>query len=105
MKRNMNLKAGVGFLLFFVMAQNVQAQRTSSKRRGNNPTNNNTTQQADTTGQPNTTNNITSRPVYDPNSTIPYIIDSSGLSDTVVKKSLRVDNAFDKSSLTKRIPL
>ena len=30
---------------------------------------------------------------------------SSGMSDTMVKKSLRNDNAFDKSSLNARTPL
>ena len=94
------MKCGVSLLVLFVLAQDLHAQRTNKRR--NNQT---TTQPTDTTGQPNVTNNINSRPVYDPNATIPYIIDSSGLSDTLVKRSLRNENAFDKSSLTKRIPL
>ena len=36
---------------------------------------------------------------------MPIVVDSTGISDTAVKKSLRNDNAFDKSSVNARTPL
>lgn len=50
-------------------------------------------------------NNNQQPTAYDPYGGLPIIVDSSGVTDTVVRKSLRNDNAFDKSNLTARTPL
>ena len=50
-------------------------------------------------------NNNTQPSGYNPYGNIPIVVDSTGVSDTMVKKSLRNDNAFDKSSLNARTPL
>jgi len=101
--KNIVIKSGVMFLLATLLIQGANAQRTGRKK----PTNNNNTQPIDTTGKPGQqqVNNITQPSGFNPYGNIPIIIDSSGISDTVVKKSLRNDNAFDKSSLTSRTPL
>jgi gliding motility associated protien GldN len=100
--KNFVIKGGVLFLLAILLVQGADAQRTGRRR-----TNNNNTQPKDTTGQPaqQQVNNITQPSGYNPYGSIPIVIDSSGVSDTIVKKSLRNDNAFDKSSLTSRTPL
>jgi gliding motility associated protien GldN len=96
------IKCGVLFLLATLIVQGVNAQR-SGRRRPNN----NNTQPKDTTGKPGQqqVTNVTQPSGFNPYGNIPIVIDSSGISDTVVKKSLRNDNAFDKSSLTSRTPL
>lgn len=85
-------------------------QSADAQRSGRRPRNNTTpaTNPGDTTkpvGNETMQVNNNTVPNSDPYANIPITIDSSGLSDTVVKKSLRNDNAFDKSSLTKRNPL
>ena len=101
--KNIVIKSGVMLLLATLLMQGANAQRQGRKRTNNN----NNTQPKDTTGQPGQQqiNNVTQPSNYNPYGNIPIVIDSSGVSDTVVKKSLRNDNAFDKSSLTKRTPL
>jgi gliding motility associated protien GldN len=42
---------------------------------------------------------------YNPYGNIPIVVDSSGESNNVIKKSLRNDNAFDKSGSNERTPL
>jgi gliding motility associated protien GldN len=98
MKMNF-LKFAICLIAAGLLVSQADAQRTPRKRQ-NNPT----TQPQDTTGQQQV-NNVTNAAKYDPYGNLPIKIDSSGLTDTVVKKSLRNDNAFDKSSLTSRIPL
>jgi gliding motility associated protien GldN len=85
----------VVFAAFLVA--NADAQR-SGRKRTTTPAGNNqqTTQQQ---------NNNTQPSGYNPYGNIPIVVDSSGVSDTMVKKSLRNDNAFDKSSLNARTPL
>jgi gliding motility associated protien GldN len=99
MKMNF-LKFGICIIVAGLLVSQADAQRTSKRRN-----NNNTNQPKDTTGQQQVNNNVTNAPKYDPYGNLPIKIDSSGLTDTIVKKSLRTDNAFDKSSLTSRIPL
>jgi gliding motility associated protien GldN len=102
--KNAFVKCSLLLLVVACNTQSVEAQR-SGRKRNNNPA---TTNPSDTTKRPGfdqQQNNNNTVPGYDPYGNIPIIIDSSGLSDTVVKKSLRNDNAFDKSSLTKRNPL
>ena len=57
------------------------------------------------TTQPTTTTNNNQPTGYNPYGNVPIEVDSSGVSDTVVKKSLRNDNAYDKSSVNARTPL
>src|SRR6476469_4655867 len=80
-----------------LVTADVNAQRAGRRR---NPS----TSPA-TTNQPTTTTNNTQPSVYNPYGNIPIEVDSSGMADTVVKKSLRNDNAFDKSSVSARTPL
>jgi gliding motility associated protien GldN len=79
-----------------LLTANASAQR-GNRKRTNTPAGNNqqTTQQQ----------NNNTQPSYNPYGNIPIVVDSSGVSDTMVKKSLRNDNAFDKSSLNARTPL
>lgn len=81
-----------------LIVTNVDAQR-SGRRRTTTPPAGNTqeTQQQ--------TNNNTQPSGYSPYGNIPIVVDSSGVSDTLVKKSLRNDNAYDKSSVNMRTPL
>jgi len=80
-----------------LLVVNAEAQRSGRKRTTTNAAGNNqqTTQQQ----------NNNTQPAYNPYGNIPIVVDSSGISDTAVKKSLRNDNAFDKSSLNARTPL
>jgi len=84
------------FCLFAVaIALNADAQRTGKKRGNNQP--------KDTTGQQQINNN---QPInYNPYGNIPIRVDSSGMSDTATRKSLRPDNATDRPSIMERTPL
>ena len=88
---------GCLFVCLVVLVADADAQRTGRRR---NPT---TTQP--TTNQPTTTTNNTQPSGYNPYGNVPIEVDSSGMADTVVKKSLRNDNAYDKSSVNARSPL
>ncbi|MBL7732655.1 MAG: gliding motility protein GldN [Chitinophagaceae bacterium] len=100
--KNLIIKACMCSAFILLMVQSADAQRTGRRRA-----NNNTGQQpTDTSGQGNQQNNINTPPSsYNPYANIPIRVDSSGVNDGVVKKSLRQDNAFDKSGLTQRTPL
>ncbi len=98
------VKTCLCLLALVLTVQSVDAQRSGRRRTTGNPT----TNPGDTTkpkGNENQQINNVVTPGYDPYANIPIIIDSSGLSDTLVRKSLRNDNAFDKSSLMQRNPL
>jgi len=95
--KSMILKTGVLTLLLAAMVSSADAQR-GNKKRANQPA---TTNPQETQQQ----NNNTQPSGYNPYGNIPIVVDSSGVSDTLVKKSLRNDNAFDKSSLNDRTPL
>lgn len=82
--------------LVALVATSADAQRTGRRRPGST---------APTTNQPTTTTNNTQPSGYSPYGNIPIEVDSSGVADTIVKKSLRNDNAFDKSSVSARTPL
>jgi gliding motility associated protien GldN len=101
--KNLFVKSCLCLIGALFILQSVDAQRTGRRRANTgNP------QPADTIpGRINQQqNNNNAQPSgYNPYGNIPIEIDSSGVSDTLVKKSLRQDNAFDKSSLTARIPL
>src|SRR5688572_25817152 len=91
------LKSGLFLLLTALVVSEVNAQRQGRRRTGTNPT----TQ--DTTGQQ--VNNVNRPSGYDPYGGLPIRVDSTGIGDTAIRKSLRNDNAFDKSNLSGRTPL
>ena len=93
------IKFAVSFVLVAFVASSADAQRAPRRR---------TNSGQPTTTQPNEQqqNNDNRQPSgYDPYGNIPIIMDSSTVSDSIVKKSLRNDNAFDKTGLTARTPL
>ena len=100
-------KAGVCLAAVVLLAQTADAQRSGRRRTTSSNNNNNagnTNQPVDTLGK-NQQNNNNVAPVYNPYGNIPIEVDSSDMLENEVKKSLRQDNAYDKSSLTKRNPL
>jgi hypothetical protein len=92
-------KTGLFLLFALVVAEGVNAQRTGRKRNNNNPA----TQPTSPDQQQQTNNN--QQPKYDPYGGLPIRVDSAGMADTLVRRSLRNDNAFDKSSVNARTPL
>ncbi|MFZ9388901.1 MAG: gliding motility protein GldN [Chitinophagaceae bacterium] len=95
------LKSCLCLLVAGLIAEGADAQR-SGRRRNTNPSGN----PSDTTGQPNVQQNNNLPPVnYNPYANIPITYDTANLNNNDVKKSLRNENAFDKSSLTQRTPL
>jgi gliding motility associated protien GldN len=96
------LKVGCLFLVVGFAISDACAQRTP-RRRTTQPT---TTNPTTTTPTENNQNNNNTQPSgYNPYGNLPIRVDSTGISDTNIRKSLRNDNAFDKSSLTARTPL
>ncbi|MGB3007863.1 MAG: gliding motility protein GldN [Chitinophagaceae bacterium] len=99
MKMNI-LKFGICFTIVSLLAGDASAQRTPRRRNNNQPANN-----TDTSGRGQQQNNNNTQPVnYDPYANLPIKYDTSSV-DNSIKKSLRNDNAFDKSNLTSRTPL
>ena len=92
------IKCGLSMMFIGMLMADANAQRPSRKR----PANNNNTTPTNPTQQ---SNNNNTQPSYNPYGNIPIVYDSSGMSDTVVRKSLRNDNAYDKSSVSARTPL
>lgn len=92
------IKIGLFLLIGVFVVLNTEAQR-SGKKRGNNQ------QQTQNPNQQQSTNNNQQPSGYNPYGNIPIVVDSSGLADTVVKKSLRNDNATDKTGIMERTPL
>jgi gliding motility associated protien GldN len=90
------LKSGLVLLAAGVLVFGADAQR-APKRRGNQPP---PTQEANQQ-----TNNNQQPSGYNPYGNIPITVDSSGMGDTTVRKSLRQDYAYDKSSVSSRTPL
>jgi gliding motility associated protien GldN len=88
------LKSGVCFLVAAMLMKESDAQRTN--RRRTQPATNNPVQQQTNNNQP---------AGYSPYGGLPITVDSSGMADTVIRKSLRNDNAYDKSSVGARTPL
>jgi gliding motility associated protien GldN len=88
-------------LVVTLVTQSANAQRSGRRRTGNNPAVSDTTKPRN---DQNNNNNVNPIP-YNPYANVPIIVDSTSMADTVNRKSLRNDNAFDKSSLTQRTPL
>lgn len=99
---NRIIKCCLALMLVAFIANDADAQRTS-RRRNNAATGNNTGNNQQQQQQQTNENRAPSG--YNPYGNIPIRVDSSGASDEAVKKSLRNDNAFDKSSLNERMPL
>jgi gliding motility associated protien GldN len=89
------LKLGVVVVVAALLSSEANAQRRSARRPPADP--NASTQQQQT--------NVNQQPGYNPYANMPIRVDSSGIVDTIVKKSLRNDNAFDKNNLNARTPL
>ncbi len=98
MKNNF-LKLGLCVVVTSLLVMDVSAQRTPKRRKDNTqPTTN-------PTGNEQQQNNNNQPPAgYDPNANLPVTFDTTS-NDMTPKKSLRNDNAFDKSNLTQRTPL
>jgi gliding motility associated protien GldN len=94
--KHVALKSCLLIGLVVLVAADAGAQRAGRRRPGSTPP---------ATNQPSQTTNQTQAPGYNPYGNVPIEVDSSGLSDSVVKKSLRIDNAYDKSSISARTPL
>ncbi|MEO6610987.1 MAG: gliding motility protein GldN [Chitinophagaceae bacterium] len=95
------VKYGFCVVLAGFLAGSADAQRTPKRRPGTNPTTPTTTP----TGTDQQQNNNTQQPSgYDPYANVPITFDTTSI-DNGVKKSLRNDNAFDKTNLTTRTPL
>src|SRR5688572_9140101 len=87
------LQSCLGLLVTVLVVNEADAQRRANRRQ---PSTTNPTQQQTNNNQ---------QPGYDPYGGLPITVDSSGVSDTIIRKSLRPDNAFDKSGLSARTPL
>ena len=96
MKRLMVKSCLVG-LAVVLIAMNADAQRSGKKRNQQNNPQNQTQQQS--------TNNNAQPSGYSPYGNIPIRVDTSGMNNNTAKKSLRNDNAFDKSGIMERTPL
>lgn len=87
-------------LFLGIVSGDLNAQRTR-RQRGNTGNPN----PSDTTGKPDINQNNNLPPVaYDPYANLPIEYDTA-TADNTIRKSLRNENAFDKSSLTTRTPL
>src|SRR5678816_4103206 len=96
MKRTMVKSSLLGLAVALVVL-NADAQRSGKKRNQQTTPQNQTQQQS--------TNNNKQPSGYNPYGNIPIVVDTSGVTDNTVKKSLRNDNAFDKTGLLERTPL
>jgi len=94
--KHVALKSCLLIGLVVLVAADAGAQRAGRRRPGSTPP---------ATNQPTTTTNQTQAPAYNPYGNVPIEVDSSGVTDSAVKKSLRIDNAYDKSSISARTPL
>ncbi|MEI9946791.1 MAG: gliding motility protein GldN [Chitinophagaceae bacterium] len=93
------VKNGLLVAVTVLLVMNAAAQRNPTRR-------NNTQQPTNTQPQQQQQNNNNQQPSgYNPYGNIPIVVDSSSVSDTIVRKSLRPDNAYDKSSVNARTPL
>lgn len=88
-----------------LVATDADAQRTPRRRGGTQPATNNPTGNTGGTGNEQQQNNNNAQPSgYDPYANLPITYDTVGV-NSGARKSLRNDNAFDKTNLTARTPL
>lgn len=97
--KNIVIKSCILAIFAVSFATEVNAQRGGKRRPGanqpNTPPQNNQQQQQNNNQPAN----------YNPYGNIPIVVDSSGVSDTVIKRSQRNDNAYDKTNINDRTPL
>lgn len=98
MMKNHIIKGCLFFVFATLLVAEADAQRTSRRRQQ---------QQQQTTGEQTQeqVNNTAQPSGYNPYGNVPIRVDSTGVSDTAQKKSMRNDNAFDKSITGDRTPL
>ena len=84
-----------------LLATDVAAQRAPRRRGGGAPA---TTTTPEQTAAPVATDTVPKAPAFDAYANLPFEYDTA-TADNAIRKSLRQDNAFDKSSLTQRTPL
>jgi gliding motility associated protien GldN len=101
--KNLIIKSCLCLFVFLLIIQSVDAQRTGRRRANTGNPQPSDTIPGRNNQQQNNNNNQASG--YNPYANIPIVVDSSGLVEAEVKKSLRQDNAFDKNNLTARTPL
>jgi gliding motility associated protien GldN len=91
------MKVGWLMLIVSMIVVDASAQRRTRRR----------TTTPDSTQQQTQENNNTAAPAYNAYGNIPIRVDSTGggYNDSVIKKSLRPDAAFDKDYITDRTPL
>lgn len=88
-------RSGLCLLLASLLVNEADAQRRSRSRTN-----------TETTTQPQQQTNNNQQPSgYDPYGGLPITVDSSGMADTAVRKALRPEHAYDKSSVSARNPL
>lgn len=99
--KSLTIKLSLLPLLLTLLVVNADAQRSGRKRNDqqNNSQQNNNQQQQEQTNDTKPPSN------YNPYGNIPIRVDSSGIMDTVVRKSMRNDGATDKSFINERTPL
>ena len=84
----------------FVLATDATAQRAPRRRGGGAPATTTTPEQT----LPPVADTVPTPPAFDAYANLPFEYDTI-TADNTIRKSLRQDNAFDKSSLTQRTPL
>lgn len=100
MMKSRMIKGCLLFVFASLMVAQADAQRTSRRRQAQQ-------QQGTTTGEQTQeqVNNTAQPSGYNPYGNVPIRVDSTGTSDTAIRKSMRNDNAFDKSITGDRTPL
>jgi gliding motility associated protien GldN len=102
--KNLVIKGGLFLMLFTLAFSQADAQRSGRKRTTTPAAGSGNA--AGTSGDVQEQTNQTKSPSgYNPYGNIPIVVDSTGGSDTATKKSMRNDNAYDKSALNERTPL
>jgi gliding motility associated protien GldN len=96
--KNKIIRIGLFSLFMTTLIMNADAQRTGRRRGATTPAN------QSSTGQDQQVNSVDKAPVK-LSSGIPIERDSTGGFDTILHKSLRPDDAFDKSFISDRTPL
>jgi gliding motility associated protien GldN len=104
--KNLVIKGGLFLMLFTLAFSQADAQR-SGRKRATTPAAGSGNAPASTTGGDvqEQTNQTKVPSGYNPYGNIPIVVDSTAGSDTSTKKSMRNDNAYDKTALNERTPL
>lgn len=103
--KNLVFKGSLFLVLLTLLAGTADAQRSGRRRNNNGGGTTPAASSANNGGDVEQVNQTKPPSGYNPYGNIPIVVDSSGVADTVIKKSMRNDNAYDKSSLNERTPL